>query len=144
MARVSIRQIDLTLPVPPSPNEWPKHPMQLARKKNHYRRQVWIEAIQQHKPWMEPPHKVVASATFYVWNKRDEDNLTASLKWTLDALKRDQTGKMHWREGVADMKGYIIDDDPEHLTVVKPSQEIDREDPRLVLILRWNEEKRAA
>lgn len=139
-----MRETRLVLPLPPSPNDWATHPMEQARQKNAYRRKVWIAALKQQRPMMHPPSMVVIAATFYLVNLRDEDNLTGSLKWLIDSLKQEQTGKVRWRQGVADRKGYFIDDDPEHLHISTVSQEIDRGDPRVEIALWWEEEDEAA
>lgn len=52
---------------------------------------------------------------FMVYRERDQDNLVASLKWVLDALKLRQDGSVAWRLGVCDMMGYFVDDSPEYL-----------------------------
>lgn len=54
---------------------------------------------------------------FLVYRQRDQDNLIASLKWVLDALKQRQDGKVGWRLGICDTMGYFVDDDPAHLTL---------------------------
>lgn len=68
-----------------------------------------------------PLPKARISATLYVWNPMDFDNLMARLKWTLDWLRAD---------------GWIADDSPRHLEWVgMPGQEIDRKRPRVVITL---------
>jgi hypothetical protein len=123
----------LVLPLPDSLNRWPKSAMAEHAAKRRYQREVWVKACAQHKPTHEPPAHVVIRASFYLRNKRDEDNLKGSLKWVLDALKQRQTGKLDWRMGIADEKGFFIDDDPARLTVAEPEQVIDRKEPRLIL-----------
>lgn len=113
----------LTLPLPPSPNTLPAHHMAAHREKNDYRRRCWVEAIGQHKPWRDPPEKVVMFARFRLLRKRDEDNLAASLKWVLDALKQKQEGDVWWRQGVYDRCGYLLDDGPDHLALASTTQE---------------------
>lgn len=113
----------LVLPVPPSPNDWPRHAMALHRAKNKYRRICWMEAIQQHRPDREPPPLVVVLATYHTVRRRDADNLVGGLKWVLDALKREQRGDVAWRQGVADLCGYFVDDDPGHLRLGRVAQE---------------------
>ena len=56
-------------------------------------------ARQGRKPMKDPPSRAQLHATFYVKQKRDEDNLTASLKWLLDAVKQRawrSEGADHW------------------------------------------------
>lgn len=136
--------IHLTLELPPSPNALPRNHMARHRQKNEYRRTVWMQALEQTRPFRDPPAHVEVSPIFFVYNKRDEDNLAASLKWVLDALKQDQRGKLDWRQGVADRCGYFVDDDPKHLTLGKLRQSIDRDRPRLELILGYTETEDAA
>lgn len=113
----------LILPVPLSPNRWARNPWLRQRQKDDYRTSVWSAAIQQQRPTLEPPARVVVAATFYLARHlRDEDNLRGSLKDVLDALKQKQTGKMLWRHGVADLCGYFVDDDPTHMTLAAVDQ----------------------
>lgn len=137
-------ELTLTLPLPPSPNQWPSHPMEKSRQKNDYRKRAWVAAIQQHPPVIHPPERVVATALCRVHNLRDEDNLAGALKWTWDALKQEQNGAMRWRQGVADRKGYLVDDDPAHLHVASVEQEIDRNEQGVDLTLRWVESEEGA
>lgn len=73
----------------------------------HY---VYYIAISQVRPPKPPPERVKVRAHLRLWNLRDDDNLTASIKWALDALKGE----------------YFVDDDPAHLTIESVTQEIDR------------------
>jgi hypothetical protein len=86
--------------------------------KDEYRSRAWVQAIQQHRPLRDPPEHVTLHAMFLMCRKmRDEDNLKGSLKFTLDALRQKQTGKMRWRHGLFPSFGYLIDDDPAHMTL---------------------------
>lgn len=123
--------VRLVLPLPDSVNAWPKHPMAEHRAKRKYQREAWVKACAQAKPTHEPPARVVVRSWFFLRNKRDEDNLKGSLKWVLDALKREQKGDLRWRDGIADEKGYFVDDDPGRATIAEPAQAIDRKNPRL-------------
>lgn len=125
----------LVLPLPDSPNRGPSHHMARHAVKNEYRERCWIAAVRAVQPKAEQdlPAKVVVRSTFYIRNRRDEDNLKASLKACLDTLKARQTGKCDWRNGLYTEKGYFIDDDPDRCHVAEPRQFIDRRDPRLVL-----------
>ena len=125
----------LFLPLPPSPNKRASHPMKAHREKREYQRRVWFAAVQQAKPSrINMPGKVQVTAVFYVKRLRDEDNLTASLKWTLDALKWNQPSHA-WKDGVADEKAYFFDDDPDHLTLGSVTQHTDRKAPRVELTI---------
>jgi len=116
-------RVRLVLPIPPSPNRWKHHPMELHRQKNAYRKQAWAQAVVQVKPTRDPPERVRVRATFYMARlTRDEDNLTASLKFVGDCLKQRQTGDLWWRQSVADLCGYFTEDDPAHLILEKPVQ----------------------
>lgn len=113
----------LTLPLPPSPNRLKRNPFALQAQKDEYREACWIAALRQSKPDRDPPTKVALAATFYLARTmRDEDNLRASLKFPLDALRQKQTGAMRWRNGLADKCGYFVDDDPGHLTIALVEQ----------------------
>lgn len=119
--------MNLVLPIPPSPNTWPSHSIARQVKKDIHRREVWMAAIAQHRPTMDPPVRVVVHATFHLARTlRDEDNLRASLKWTLDALRQVQQGDVRWRwwhgAGVYHECGYFLDDDPAHMTLGRVEQ----------------------
>ena len=128
----------LVLPLPPSGNlAEAGHPIETQKRKDRYRGQVWFAAGKQAIPRHveDLPEKVRVRAVFYVEALRDDDNLHWGFKWVLDALKQKQRGKMRWRQGVADQKGYLIDDDPAHCEVAKPEQQVDRANPRLEITL---------
>lgn len=115
----------LVLPVPPGPNQWKRHPMALHRQKMEYQREAWLAAIRQHKPMRDPPEHVEVRPTLYLSRKiRDEDNAAASVKFALDALRQKQQGDLKWREGIAHLCGYFIDDDAEHMTLCLPVEQI--------------------
>lgn len=141
---MSVRELHLTLPLPMSVNNWPRHPMQQHVAKNRYRKKAWAAALSQAKPVHDPPEHAVLSAHFRLRNLRDEDNLKGSLKWVCDTLKQKQTGAMRWRQGIADQKGFFVDDNPAHLHILEPSQEIDRTDPGLDIVIRWKAREQAA
>lgn len=128
----------LELPEPPSPNEVSRstyaHPAQGVRLKNAYKRKCWTRAMSQVTPTTDPPEKVVVKGHFRLHNLRDEDNLSASLKYVLDALRCPQEGEdVRWRQGLAERKGYLRDDAPPNCAVLRPTQEIDRDDRGLTL-----------
>ena len=127
----------LELPAPPSPNTRPRHPMAMVRWKNKTKADTWTRAVQQCRPFTDPPQRVRVTAHFRLWNLRDEDNLYASLKATLDALKQNQptTDNLKWRHGVCECRGYFWDDSPKHLTLEKPTQKIDRKNRGLTLAI---------
>ena len=133
--------IHLKLPVPPSPNALPSHPMELHKVKNRYRRDAWLRAVSQHKPIMDPPEFVTVMAIFYTSQEWDEDNLSAGMKFVLDCLKQKQTGKVAWKQGLFMDAGYFIDDDPSHMKLDGiPIQAINRNDRRVEIIIRWGDE----
>lgn len=126
----------LVLPLPPSPNKRSSHWAVEQRAKNEYRAACWIQAVKQAMPRAieDLPAKVIVQATFYLRNRRDEaDNLPGSLKWTLDTLKAKQTGKLDWRQGLYETKGFLIDDGPDHCEALPPTQYLDRKEPRVEL-----------
>lgn len=59
-------------------------------------------------------------ATLYMWNRMDEDNLTARLKWPVDWLVK---------------RGVLVDDSPKHLEWEMPQQFVDRKNPRVEIEL---------
>jgi hypothetical protein len=139
MEELEKKPVRLVLPLPDSVNAWPRSKMALHHVKMRYQLEAWVAACSQCRPTHEPPSFVAMNATFYIRNKRDEDNLKGSLKWVCDALKqaqvRDEYGRVKWRAGVADEKGYFVDDDPKHLTIAEPAQHVDRKNPRLEIEL---------
>lgn len=102
--------ISLDLPEPPNIANARMHWAAKNRKRKAYMDVAWPIARSQVKPPKPPPERVRIRAHFRLWNLRDDDNLTASLKWALDALK----GR------------YFVDDSSEHLELEKPTQEIHR------------------
>jgi len=133
---MSSGRVVLTLPLPPSPNKvFRQHYFIANSTKNSYRWQAWKKANDQHWPSHNPPSPAVLDAEFCLQNLRDEDNLYASLKWVLDALKKVQAGDVAWRRNVRDTMGYFVDDDPRHLTLGKVTQRIDRRHKRVVVTI---------
>lgn len=98
--------------------------MVLHREKMSYQREAWLAAVQQEKPKADPPKVVHVNATLWLVKKRDEDNATASVKWALDALKQKQTGELRWREGIAENKGYFVDDAPDMLSLTVAQEKV--------------------
>ncbi len=125
--------VRLFLPLPPSPNSLGGHHHALHRAKRKYQREAWVAAVCQDPPSDPPPARVIVRADFRVRNLRDDDNLSASLKWVLDALRQRQRGKLHWRQGLYDQRGYFVDDDPTHLILSDVSQRIDRKQAGVTL-----------
>lgn len=64
----------------------------------------------------EPIAPARVRATLYLWNKMDEDNLTARLKWVIDWLVE---------------REILLDDHPDCMTLEDVSQEIDRKHQRV-------------
>ena len=114
------------LPEPPSPNTRPRHAMAAVRWKNDYKRRVWMHACKQRKPMKKPPEIVTINAVVRLRNLRDPDNLHASMKYLLDALRLPHgSEKDDWKLGVHQGKAFFTDDDPGRLTI-NVTQEIDR------------------
>lgn len=111
--------------------------------KRKYQKRAWADAIRQARPFRDPPAHVTLHAHFRVHNVRDEDNLKASLKWTLDALRQKQSGK-DWRGGVYSLSGYLIDDDPTHMTLGRVTQEVDRKNKGLTVTIVYDEQQEVA
>lgn len=127
----------LVLPLPPSPNR-SRGRWALYRAKRAYQRECWLAACGQELPPHTPPaHVRVKAARYYAKHPQDDDNAVASLKWPLDALKQLQRGKLDWRQGVCPTRGFFVDDDPGHLTLLGVEQvKVNRiVDERLELII---------
>lgn len=129
------------LPVPISPNRRKSNHFAMQRQKDDYRRAVWVAAIAQHRPYRDPPEYVSVWATLYLCRLRDEDNATASIKWTLDALRQVQQGACKWRwhkgAGLYQECGYFVDDDPVRLTLSVDQQRVrKKKEERLVVEIR--------
>lgn len=90
-------------------------------------------------PFADPPSHVTVEAVFHFCRQpRDEDNLQAGLKWTLDALRQRQRGNLKWRHGLWLNRGYFVDDDPQHLTLsTKQARVGSRKEEHLELVIRW-------
>jgi hypothetical protein len=69
----------------------------------------------------EPIAPVILDATLYGWNRNDEDNAVARLKWPIDWLVERQI---------------ILDDHPSALRLGTVTQEIDRKNQRLEIVLK--------
>lgn len=124
----------LELPEPPSVNALPSHPMQRHKAKRDYQRRTWVKACIQSPPPVNPPQTVRIDAHFRLHALRDEDNLTASLKWVFDSLRWMQAD-IRFRSGVYENRGYFIDDGPEYLTLGKVTQVVDRKNRGLTLTI---------
>jgi hypothetical protein len=129
----------LELPLPESPNRRKSHHMALHRQAGEYKAAAWARAIRQARPLheLDVPMLVVIRSRFYLPKKRDDDNASSSLKWAIDSLKWKQTGRVEWKQGAFDEKGYFYDDDPAHCSVEKPHQVVQRTDHRLEVEI-WN------
>ena len=133
----------LVLPLPPSPNRRKANPFAEHREKRAYQAATWLSACAQHRPQRRPPEVVVVEAVLFLPRKRDDDNATASVKWALDALRREQAGDLRWRQGVADLCGYFVDDAPQYLRLAGVRQVVDREHPRLEITITPAEQRSA-
>lgn len=102
--------ISLALPEPPNLANARWHWRKKNRLRKGYIEEAWYMAIRQHRPPKQPPERVRIRAHLRLWNLRDDDNLTASLKWPIDAL----SGR------------YFVDDDPAHMEIESVTQEINR------------------
>lgn len=114
--------IELTFPMPPNRGNARGHWAVAHRLKKDYVRHCVVPIYEALGP-LAPNNlatfeKIKVSATFYCWALSDEDNLTARLKWPLDAL-------VEYR--------VVKDDSPAHVTLGEVTQEIDRKNQRLVL-----------
>lgn len=90
-----------------------------ARKRQRRLAMEAVEAAQvESAPWMQ----VTAHPTFFHARKgrRDDDNYIASLKGAYD--------------GICDAN-LVVDDDSEHMTKMPPEFHIDRENPRVELMI---------
>lgn len=123
------------LPLPPSPNKVPTHWVAKMRMKHGYMTQVFADASEQYDAVVHPPEAVRISACFFVRQLRDEDNLAASLKWVLDAMKKVQHSKstLRWKGHVD--RAWFHDDDPHHMTLDTVIQHRDPKNPRLELTI---------
>ena len=114
--------------------------MKRVRWKNGTKRRTWNAAIAQASPVKFPATNVVISAHFRLYNLRDEDNLKASLKYVLDALRlpsaleveKEQLG---WKSGLFITRGFFKDDNPRDCRIEDPTQEIDRKNRGLTLTI---------
>ena len=139
-----MKALTLELPVPPSPNTVnTRSHMARHRSKRKYQKAAWIAAIKQSEPFTDPPTHVVMHAHFRLHNLRDDDNLQASLKWLVDALRQAQTGK-DWRAGVYSRRGYFVDDNPAHMTLGTVTQEIQRKNKGVTVTIEYADEMEAA
>lgn len=99
---------------------------------------VWVSAIQQIKPFKDPHRLVSVHAAFRLHNLRDPDNLEASVKSVLDALKLRPASrdKLKWKRGFFLDRGYLFDDDPAHVASISAEQTINRSNRGLTLFIR--------
>ena len=117
----------LTLPLPPNranQNRGQAH-WEWVRKKRYMegtKRRVGActLAVGQLRGASLPLGPTQVSATFYLHQRMDDDNLTARLKWPLDVLVK---------------AGILVDDKRPHCEVVPPVQFIDRRYPRVEISL---------
>lgn len=126
-------QVVLKLPLPPSKNRQPKHPMARHKWVSDTKKATWLAAAAgpeniNHRPTSTPPHHQLVTAHFEIpYNLRDHGGLQESLKPVMDALKIKHHGgiskksgkpygdQLKWRNGILVEFGYFIDDGPEYL-----------------------------
>ena len=109
--------------------------MELVKQKNAYKRDVFFAACSQVAPSSSPPEIVVVEYELYLVRLRDTDNAWASLKWAIDALRLPRKGEsVHWRNGISERKGYLVDDDPAHIVEDTLEQFVSNK-PRLVVTI---------
>jgi hypothetical protein len=119
--------VRLSVPEPPSPNALPTNRWARADAIRRVKEKTWIAALSQETPFARPHRLVSAHIHFRLHQLRDEDNLKASAKHVLDALKQRPSGgdKLKWRHGLYLDRGYLFDDGPTHCAITV-SQEVDR------------------
>lgn len=105
----------ITLPLPPNRGNARWHWRKEARLKNDYK--LRCTAMHHERP-AEPLDCVTITPKLYVWNLRDDDNATASLKWAIDWLVDRQI---------------ILDDHPSVVRLERCEQVVDRKNQRLEL-----------
>ncbi len=126
-------RITLTLPLPPN----------LANpgaQLSHWKGRHWGKAR-----WMDEAGAMIGLAFphvcfthtrvqchFYVWNLLDWDNLAARQKWVLDFLRKPVVTIQGQRMTFG---GWIANDDPEHLDLAQPLQQVDRKNMRVVVTI---------
>ena len=115
-------RVSVTLPLPPNRanarGHWSKHH---AERMDYMTRAMVMHPKRLREPM---PHARI-SATLYVWNKLDKDNLMARMKWPVDWLVS---------------RGFIPDDSEKYLDWAMPKQVIDRKNQRVEITL--DEERR--
>ena len=117
----------LDLPEPPRQGGGrSKHWRGQWAKINNYKRDVWLAAIRQHEPEIDPPEAVRVGLHYRLWARRDPSNLYADAKPLIDALKQRPAtrDKLTWKMCIWLDRGYFVDDDQLIFGVV--DQEIDR------------------
>jgi len=110
------KELILVLPLPVSLNqEREQHWFPQAERRSYWMENAWAAWCQAGYARFEA---VEITPHFYVWNLRDEDNLsTRAMKAIIDGLK-----------------GHLIpDDSPKHLRLNRAEQHMDRKRPRLEL-----------
>ncbi|KKK76071.1 hypothetical protein LCGC14_2867390 [marine sediment metagenome] len=110
----------LTLPLPPNRANAREHWRVTWKKKTEYYNRGRVALLGQ--PVWDAPLKTrfTLTATLYVWNKMDRDNLMARLKFVLDLLVK---------------SGILVDDNEKWLDLQMPKQVIDRKNKRVEIEL---------
>jgi len=134
---VSIRDDDgmtrivLDLPEPPNMANRRVH----WSERDRWKARAWAVACSQSLPFAASPERVIVSANFRLHQLMDEDNLAARLKLVLDCLRQNQAGKVRWRGGLFIARGYFFDDDPAHMELGTVTQEVDRKNRGVTVIV---------
>jgi Holliday junction resolvase RusA-like endonuclease len=111
----------ITLPLPPNLGNGRLHWRTKQAKRRAYQTNALILMAMESKIPAKPLPKARVTATLYVHQRMDADNLFARLKWPLDCLVR---------------SGWLEDDGPDHLEwAAMPTQVVDRKNPRIEITL---------
>lgn len=113
----------ITFPIPPNLANGRVH-----WSKKHKDHGIWRARALASEPWLAGrrprrplPVLITAQTTLVLWQRMDEDNAVARLKWCFDLLVE---------------RGWLVDDDPDHLTILPVKQRIDRDEkPRVIIQL---------
>ena len=110
----------LTLPLPPNRANAREHWRVTHRKKVEYYEKAELALMTQYLGAQPSPRRMRLYATFYLWNKMDQGNLVARLKWIEDSLVD---------------SGLLVDDNEKWLDLQMPTQVTDRKNQRVEIEL---------